>query len=171
MPATSRLSLFAVLAVSAAAVPLLAVPAGQARKPAPAATPAPMAPADAIRAREAGFKEMGAAFKNVMDGMRGEPQLIVVQQSARMIKAHSQNIYRWFPAGSGPRPGVKTAAKAEIWSKPAEFRVATDNLAKAANTLMTAAASRNTDAIRASLRPLGAACKGCHDPFRVPEES
>ena len=164
---------FAAIALAICATPLVAA---STRKPAVATPPtartaavATVPPAEVIRTRIAGLRDMGAAFKNVMDGLRGgEPQLVMIRQSARYIKNESPAIYRWFPAGSGPAPGLKTSAKPEIWSKPADFRAAQDGLVRAADALQIAAISGNADAIRAAARGLGGACKTCHDQFRVP---
>ena len=154
----------AAIALTVAAAPLIAATSRTARDP----TPAPSAD-EIVRTRIAGYREMGAAFKNVMDGLRGgTPQTILIQQGARTIKATSQAQYRWFPAGSGLVPGRKTLAKPEIWSKPAEFRAAQDGLVRAADGLQAAATSGNADAIRAAARSLGGACKTCHDNFRTP---
>ena len=134
------------------------------------ASAAPPPPAAAVvKSRVAGLRELGAAFKNATDGMRGgEVQTIMIQQSARQIKSASQAQYQWFPTGSGPQRGVKTLAKPEIWTKPAEFRAAQDNLTKQADAFQRAAMSGNVDAIRAAARGLGGACKSCHDQFRTP---
>lgn len=130
-------------------------------------TPAP-APADVVRTRIAGLRELGAAFKNLSDGLRGEPQMIMIQQSAREIRNASRAMDGWFPAGTGPRPGLKTLAKPEIWTKPAEFRAAKASFIRAADALQAAAASGNANAIRGAFRQVGGTCKGCHDPFRTP---
>lgn len=164
MARRSTTTALAAFALTVAAAPLVAASTQSARP----ATPAP-SPADVIRTRIAGLRELGAAFKNVNDGLRGgDPQIVLIQQSARQIKAASQAQYRWFPAGSGPAPGLKTAAKPEIWSKPAEFRTAQDGLARTAAALERAAMSGNADAIRSAARGLGGNCKACHDQFRVP---
>ena len=92
------------VALTVAAAPLLAT---SANKPRPVASPAPT-PAEAVHIRTTGLKEMGAAFKNIRDGLStSEPQMILIQQAARTIKANSQAMYHWFPAGSGPQPGLK----------------------------------------------------------------
>ncbi len=127
-------------------------------------------PADVVRTRIAGLRELGAAFKNVSDGMRGDPQIILIQQSARQIKNASTAMNGWFPAGSGPQPGIRTASKPEIWSKPAEFNAAKANFARQADAFQAAAASGNANTIRGAFRQLGGTCKGCHDTFRVPEQ-
>jgi cytochrome c556 len=158
---------FAALTLAIAAGPLVA--SGPTRG-ATARAPA-MVPAEVIRNRQAGLKEMGTAFKNTMDALRAsEPQIIMIQQSARTIKSDSVAIRGWFPAGSGPAPGLKTAAKPEIWTKPVEFRAAQNQLAQAADGLQAAAATGNVDSIRTAARALGGACKNCHDQFKVPEQ-
>ena len=133
-------------------------------------TPAP-SPADVVRTRIAGLRELGAAFKNVSDGMRGDPQIILIQQSARQIKNASNAMNGWFPAGSGPQRGIKTAAKPEIWTRAADFNTAKANFARQADAFQAAAASGNVANIRSAFRQLGGTCKGCHDPFRVPEQN
>jgi cytochrome c556 len=156
MTRTVRFTLAAILVLAATTLP-------------PVASAAPAPAADIVKTRVAGLRELGAAFKNAMDGLRGgEPQTIMIRQSAREIKSAAQAQYQWFPAGSGPQRGVKTLAKPEIWTKPAEFRAAQDNLAKQADAFQRAAMSGNADAMRASARSLGGACKGCHDQFRTP---
>ena len=96
--------------------------------------------------------------------------MIMIPQSARTIKNDSVAMRGWFPAGSGPQPGLKTAAKPEIWTKPVEFRAAQDQLARAADGFQAAAAGGNVDAIRAAASALGGSCKNCHDQFRVPDQ-
>jgi cytochrome c556 len=134
------------------------------------ALPVLAAPADAVRSRILGFREVGAAFKAVNDGLRGEPQLILIQQSARQIRNYAKQQYTWFPAGSGAQAGVKTAARSEIWTKPAQFKVAQDNFARQAELFQKVAGGGNAAALRAEARKLGGTCKACHDQFRVPKD-
>ncbi|MBV1686246.1 cytochrome c [Novosphingobium sp. G106] len=128
------------------------------------------APSDVVRARITGLRELGAAFKAVNDGLRGsEMQSVLIQQSARQIRNAARDQYRWFPQGSGPQPGVKTAAKPEIWSQAARFRAAQDAFARQADVFFQAASAGSPAAIRAEARKLGANCKSCHDTFRLPQ--
>ncbi|WP_324699258.1 c-type cytochrome [Novosphingobium aerophilum] len=134
------------------------------------ATPLLAAPADTVRSRIAGYRELGAAFKAVNDGLRGgEVQTVLIAQSAREIRNASRGQYEWFPAGSGPQSGAKTRAKGEIWAQPAKFRTAQDAFAKAADDFQRAVAGKDVAAIRTGAQKLGATCKGCHDSFRAPE--
>ena len=134
------------------------------------ATPLLAAPADTVRARVDNYRELGAAFKGVNDGLRGgEVQTVLIAQSVRQIRNASRGQYEWFPAGSGPQSGAKTRAKAEIWSQPAKFKAAQDAFAKAADDLQRAVASKDVSAIRVGAQKLGGTCKACHDAFRGPE--
>ena len=130
------------------------------------------APADTVRSRIAGLRELGAAFKNANDGLRGgEPQIIVIQQSAREIRNAATAQYQWFPAGTGANPAWKTAAKPEIWTQAAQFRTAQDNFARAAEVFQRAAMGGNANAMRTSARALGATCKACHERFKAQDKS
>ena len=131
------------------------------------ATAALAAPADVVRTRIAGFREMGAAFKAVNDGLRGDPQMILIQQSARQIRNAANQMPGWFPQGSGAEAGVKTAAKPEIWSQPARFTAAREAFIAQAASFQAAANSGNARAIGAEARKLGGTCKGCHETFRA----
>ena len=133
-----------------------------------AASPLIAAPVDVIRARIASYRELGAAFKGVNDGLRGrDVQTVLVSQYARQIAKAARGQYGWFPAGTGPQAGVRTLAKPEIWTRPAQFRAAQDAFARQAQLFQQAAAGGNPAAIRAAARSLGGACKSCHDSFRV----
>ena len=83
-----RVASICVLGVTLIGTPLLAA--------------SPMASgADAVRTRIAGLRELGAAFKAVNDGLRGdEIQTVLIQQSARQIANAARQQYGWFPAGS-----------------------------------------------------------------------
>jgi cytochrome c556 len=64
----------------------------------------------------------------------------------------------------------KTDAKPEIWKDWNNFRSATRALEQESAKLAEIAQSGNTAAIFAQLKKVGAACGGCHKPFRKPME-
>jgi cytochrome c556 len=134
------------------------------------AVPSLASVSDMIRARIDGYRELGAAFKNANDGLRGEPQTVLLQQAARQIRNTSRQQYSWFPAGSGPQAGVKTAAKPAIWSSPAKFKAAQDSFAKQADAFQLAVRGGNADVMRAEAKKLGGTCKACHDQFRTAKD-
>lgn len=126
---------------------------------------------DMARSRIESFRELGAAFKTVNDGLRGgEVQTVLIAQASRQIRNAAQGQYAWFPAGSGPQTGTKTKAKPEIWAQPVKFKAAQDAFAKAAVEFQKAVASTNPATMRAQAKVLGGTCKGCHDTFRTRED-
>jgi cytochrome c556 len=130
-----------------------------------------LAASDPVATRVDGLKALGGAFKKLNDTLKsGAPDKAVMAASARDIGIARKGIYGWFPAGSGPKPGVKTAAKPEIWTKPADFKAAQDGFAKQADILQKAIVGGNADMISAEAKKLGGTCKTCHDSFRVPKE-
>ncbi|MDE2595352.1 MAG: cytochrome c [Sphingomonadales bacterium] len=125
--------------------------------------------ADAVRSRIAAYRELGASFKTVNDGLRGpEPQAMLIQIAARQIVNASRAQYGLFPAGSGAESGARTRAKPEVWAQAARFKAAQDAFSVEALAFQRAAMANNVPAIRTEARKLGATCKGCHDTFRVP---
>jgi len=135
------------------------------------ATPLIAGAPETARARIDAYRELGAAFKSVNDGLRGdEVQTVLIGQAARQIRNAAQGQYGWFPAGSGPQAGIKTKARPEIWTQAAKFKAAQDAFAKAAGDFQKAVASRDPAVMRAQARNLGATCKSCHDSFRTRED-
>ena len=133
-----------------------------------AAAPLLAAPQDVVKSRVASLRELGAAFKNVNDELKGgSPQIYIIQLSARQINSAARQQYGWFPAGSGPQPGVKTNAKREIWAQAAQFKAGQDAFAAQAAAFAKVAASGDMNAIRVQTKKLGATCTACHRAYRV----
>jgi cytochrome c556 len=127
--------------------------------------------AEAAKARMGHMKALGAAAKALVDQMHsGAPDAALVKVEAAKIAAAAQAIPTWFPPGSGPESGAKTHARPMVWSDPAAFTAARDKLVLAAGALDTAAAAGDLAGVSAAMHPVGAACKGCHDKFKVPDK-
>lgn len=121
-----------------------------------------------VAARVAQYKNLGAAFKDARDQLRGSsPDSAVLRRSSQVISSVAKGQYAWFPTGSGPRPGVKTKAKLEIWGQPSAFKAAQDRFSRAASDFAKAVTGGDVSAIQAGARSLGQACSGCHDNFRA----
>jgi cytochrome c556 len=134
-----------------------------------AQTPA-RTPAQLIQNRQAGYKQINVAFRAVLEQSRaGEPDLAAIRQHAAVIARLAPQVSGWFPRGTGPETGVRTRAKAEIWTNPDAFRSSSVNLVVAARRLDAAARGNDIAAIRAAFQALGRTCSGCHDQFRGPE--
>ena len=133
-----------------------------------ASAPLLAAAADVVRARIAGLRELGASFKNVNDELKkDDPSKMIMQISARQIRDVARDQYKWFPAGSGPQPGIKTKAKPEIWTRGAEFKAAQDAFAKQADAFFKVAAGGDVAAMKTQVRQLGGTCGACHRNFRA----
>lgn len=128
-------------------------------------------PTQIIAARQQGYKDIGRAMKALMDTLRSPtPSTTVARSSAQTILATAPHIKGWFPVGSGPEAGVKTAALPAIWQRKPEFDKDADNLVAAARMLDAAAASGNIAAVRDAAGKLGGSCKACHTDFRKRED-
>jgi cytochrome c556 len=126
-------------------------------------------PGDIIKARQQHLKEMGGALKAIVDQLKsGALDKGVVTEQATKVAALAKDLPTWFPKGTGEEAGVKTAAKAEIWAMPDDFKAAAEKLPPEADKLAEVAATGDAAAIGAQLQATGKACGGCHKVFRVP---
>ena len=126
-------------------------------------------PMNPVEMRKRGFADMGAAFKAINDQMkRPEPIMMLVKAYAQQMVRYSKEPVPtvWFPAGSGPAPGIKTAAKPEIWEKPDDFRKLWAAYGVQAERLYAAASARDAAAVKQAVKDTGAACAACHKAFR-----
>jgi cytochrome c556 len=124
--------------------------------------------AEAIAARQAGYKQMGKAFKAMNDELKKDnPDTTQFAAYAKTIRTQSLLVPSWFPKGTGPEAGVDTKAKPAIWAEPAKFATLGKNLQAETAKLQAAVATKNLDTIKAQVRATGGACKACHDPYRA----
>lgn len=123
--------------------------------------------------RHEGFEGMGDAMKGVVGQLKsGAPVPAELQKHAATIAATAPRIKTWFPKDSGPDSGIKTDAKAEIWTDMATFLSLAGNLEVESKKLVAAANAPSFDAaaFTAQLRATGGSCKACHDKFRVDDK-
>ncbi len=127
--------------------------------------------AGTIRARQANFKEMARASKTIGDQLKARnPSVEDIQASAVVLADHAPRILTWFPAGSGPESGVRTRAKAEIWTNQEGFGEAAARFIATTEEFSTIVGTGDVAAIRVAQADLGPSCRNCHDRFRAPEE-
>jgi len=121
-----------------------------------------------IEAREANFKTFGKSMKTMNDNLKSDsPDLAVIASNAATIRGLAPKVTTWFPKGTGPESGVKTEARAEIWSDPAGFAAAARRLEPEAAKLEALARAGDLAGVRAQVRVVGGTCKGCHDKFKA----
>ncbi|MFL6856624.1 MAG: cytochrome c [Allosphingosinicella sp.] len=134
-----------------------------------AAGAAKLDPAAAIQARQAGMKQIGRNFKAINDQMHGgAPDGQAIAAAAHALAELAPRVPSWFPAGTGPDSGVKTAVKPEVWSQAPDFRAKAKALALAARNLDAAAAKGGDPAaLQPLVQQLGGACKACHTAYKA----
>jgi len=125
---------------------------------------------DIIKTRQQGLKDMGAAAKVIRDELKGTRDLEKIKDASAKIQKTADEMANWFPSGSGPEAGVKTAAKPDIWSDPDGFSSARKALVEQSAKLAEAAKSGDAQAVGASFKNVGKSCGGCHEKFKVKED-
>jgi cytochrome c556 len=125
-----------------------------------------------ITNRQSNLKDLGGAFKTVRDQLkRSTPNIAEIKQAAQQISDLAADQRHWFPQGSGPEAGIKTAAKPEIWSDASGFAAALDRFSSEAPKLLQLASANDLDGLKAQAKVVGDTCKGCHDKYRVPDDT
>lgn len=134
--------------------------------PAPAA--APPSAKEAIAARQAGFKKMGAAIKVIKAELgKGTPSKKTLADNAQIVATTLGKQGALFPAGSGPDSGVSTDALAGVWSDRATFDALLGKSLAEAKTLQAAIDSGSVSASRDQFKATGQSCAACHRKFRA----
>ncbi len=121
-----------------------------------------------IKSRQENFKSIGGAMKTIGDESKAKtPDMAKIAAAADRILALGKEIPNWFPAGSGPESGLKTEAKAEIWTDNARFRTQHEEFVAEATNLVEAVKTGDAANVKAQFFATGVACANCHKPFRV----
>ena len=124
-----------------------------------------------IQARQASLKQLGGAFKAINDELKKDaPDAALLRANSARMSTLASRLPTWFPQGSGAEVGVKTGAKPEIWSDPKGFADTARALQGQTGRLAELGAGGDLAAFKAQVRPVGGACKGCHDKYRVDEK-
>ena len=123
------------------------------------------APEDAKKYRTSVMKSLGGHIGAASMHVRG-----IVEDNGFLV-AHAESLANGaeelkylFPAGSAVD---ESEALPVIWDQPEEFRKAIDTAVKATAAFKEAVSRGDDAAVGAAFRDVGAACKGCHDKFRV----
>lgn len=122
---------------------------------------------DSVAKRVAAMKAMGGTA-GAVKAAAGTGDFATASAKAKELAGIVHSLPGMFPAGSGPADGVKTRAKPEVWSDAAGFKKAADKAAADADAIVTAADSKNADAVNAALTTFQGNCGACHTAFRGP---
>jgi len=124
--------------------------------------------AEQIKYRQGQFKQLGGKFKAISDSLKsGAPDIEAIQTATTDIKTLTSDMAEWFPTGTGPESGEKTAAKAEIWAQPEDFASKVTAFQTAAAGLAMAAATGDVAAVGPAFGATGGTCKACHDVYKT----
>jgi cytochrome c556 len=125
-----------------------------------------------IAARQAVMRSFNAQMGVINAVGRGEiANAKLAEPLAMAINGLSKQLPALFPAGTGVEAGVRTRAKAEIWSKRADFVAAAAKLDEETTKLVAAIAGGNAQAIAAAATSVtNNACNACHSVNRAPAQ-
>ena len=123
--------------------------------------------ASQIKDRQASMKQIGGNMKGLYETLSGDKDPAKLKTYAANIDGLAKKLPGWFPAGTGPSSGEKTKAKAEVWTDPAGFKIASADFAAQAAKLNAAAQTGDADKVQAAFGATRATCKGCHDKYQA----
>ncbi|WP_296491569.1 cytochrome c [Rhodoferax sp.] len=122
-------------------------------------------PQQLVSKRQAIFKNftktlepMGLVARDRQEFVRAE-----FVASAMALQELSSQPWPYFTADGNYPP---TRAKAEVWSRPGDFKEAQDSYLASVEKLVQAAQSADLPAVRTSVQAVEKSCKSCHDQFR-----
>ena len=86
--------------------------------------------------------------------------------NSAMLDALSRMPWDGFAESTKDLKDVKTAALPAIWSEPAKFKAAQDNLQNAVQALVKVSRGGDETTVKAAIGTVGKACGACHQDFR-----
>lgn len=149
-----RLTL-AALALSAAAISLPA--AAQFQKP-----------EDAVKYRQSAMFVMANHFGRIGAMVNGRVpyDAAVAAQNADVVASMASLPFVGFVEGTAGT--TKGSAKADIWTKRADFDAGAKKMQEEVAKLVAAAKTNNLDNLKTAFGGVGQTCKSCHDNYRNP---
>ena len=90
----------------------------------------------------------------------------IVARNAGYLEVLSKMPWDGFAESTKDLKDVKTAALPAIWSEPAKFKDAQDNLQKQVQALVAVSRGGDEAAQKAAIGAVGKACGACHQNFR-----
>src|SRR6266571_3302468 len=91
----------------------------------------------------------------------------IIARNAAYLEVLSKMPWDGFAESTKDLKDVKTAALPAIWSEPAKFKAAQDNLQSAVQALVKVSRGGGDEAtVKAAIGTVGKACGACHQDFR-----
>ncbi|MBK8510331.1 MAG: cytochrome c [Candidatus Competibacter sp.] len=125
-------------------------------------------PEDTVKYRQSVYNIIGWNFKPMGAMAKGEMPFdaAAVARHAQYVEMMSKALPEGFAKGTGPDAVKNTEAKAEIWTKPAEFDTKLKDFQQEAAKLTEVAKGGEEKAIKAQIGKTAETCKACHKEFR-----
>jgi cytochrome c556 len=129
-------------------------------------------PSRAIHYRQGIYHAIGWNFGPMNAMVRGQQPFDQADfaKRAKRIEFYSQQLLEGFPQGTGPEAGVKTDAKADIWTHFDDFQTKLKNFQDAAAHLATVAQGNDEAASKQAFADTAKACKACHEKYREDDD-
>jgi cytochrome c556 len=126
-------------------------------------------PEDQIHYRQAGYSFMSWNMGKIKANLEGQYDAKQVEAAANAIAgiANSGMGALFGPGTDKDIGGVKTNVKPEFFQNKEEVGKLAKDFIAAANNLSKVAASGDKSAVKKAFGDTGAACKACHDKFRM----
>lgn len=125
---------------------------------------------DQIKVRQLEMKTNGEALGTLVKIIRGavpyDPAVVAAQVKAMQDAVAASDAAKAWDASTQTGATIPTRVKPEIWSQPDAFAAAQKGFADA---LAALAATTDEAGFKAAFPQLGAACKSCHETFRMAE--
>jgi cytochrome c556 len=120
---------------------------------------------DPIETRQAGQDLLAADYAGIRAVVAAKGDVKTLENPAKAMARWIRQFPTQFPKGS--EEGHNTKALPAIWSDPAGFRKAADDLADATTKLAELANAGDAEAVAAQVKVVGEACGACHRTYRA----
>ena len=118
---------------------------------------------DVVKTRRAGQALLSGDFTAMRAVVAAKGDVKQLENPAKAMARWIRNFPDQFPPGTDKGD---TKALPTVWSDPAGFQKAAENLANEADKLAEIAKTGDTDQFAAQLKIVGDACAACHKDFR-----
>ena len=125
-----------------------------------------MTASDVVRTRRAVFGQMTNALKFAANHWDDSASYDSLARAGALIQRDAKDLLILFPAGTGTRDGLDTAASDSIWTDRAGFESLVRQLADEAGKLAATTPSTDSAAVRKEIKTVAATCRSCHRDYR-----
>jgi len=125
-----------------------------------------MTATDVVRTRRAVFGQMTNALKFATNHWDDSASYDSLARAGALIQRDAKDLLILFPAGTGTRDGLDTAASDSIWTDRAGFESLVRQLADEAGKLAATTPSTDSAEVRKEIKTVAATCRSCHRDYR-----